>query len=291
MTWTREQVRHAGEFVRQGRTPAATVYDSIGSDFPLALAPGWLNLGLWEGNGSDPSEAPVAVRRLVETMAADLPRGGEVLDVGNGLAAQDSVIASVAEPSRLVAVNITTSQLIAGRSALAEAKAHGVRADATRLPFVAESFDGVISVEAAFHFPSRGAFFAEAGRVLRPGGVLTMSDVPVMRYPRTPRELIAGIAQLRLWGLHRGSAATPEQIVASVEAAGFTGVRTRLCADQVIDPALRFVRARFPSVESDLTPLQRRAVRFLINQVEVLRERGLLEYLLLAATWPGEERS
>jgi SAM-dependent methyltransferase len=286
VTWTREQVRHAGEFVRQGRTPAATVYDSIGSDFPLALAPGWLNLGLWEGDGSDPSEAPVAVRRLVETMAADLPRGGEVLDVGNGLAAQDPVIAAVADPTRLVAVNITTSQLIAGRERLAEAGARGVRADATRLPFVSDSFDGVISVEGAFHFPSRGAFFAETARVLRPGGVLTMSDVPILRYPRTPKELIAGVAQLRLWGLHRRSAATPEHIVATVESAGFTGVTTRLCADRVIDPALRFVRARLPSVEGDLTPLQRRAVRFLITQVEVLRERGLLEYLLLSAMKP-----
>ena len=69
MSWTREQLRHAGEFLHQGRTPAASVYDSIGSDFPLALAPGWLNLGLWEGDGTDPAEAPVAVRRLVETVA------------------------------------------------------------------------------------------------------------------------------------------------------------------------------------------------------------------------------
>jgi SAM-dependent methyltransferase len=167
VSWTREQVRHAGEFLHQGRTPAASVYDSIGSDFPLALAPGWLNLGLWEGDGTDPEEAPVAVRRLVETMARDLPSGGDVLDVGNGLAAQDPVIARVATPERLVAMNITSSQLVAGTERLTEAGALGVRADATRLPFAAGTFDGVISVEAAFHFPSRGAFFAEAARVLR----------------------------------------------------------------------------------------------------------------------------
>jgi SAM-dependent methyltransferase len=262
------------------------VYDSIGSDFPLALAPGWLNLGLWEGDGTDPAEAPVAVRRLVESMAADLPAGGDVLDVGNGLAAQDPVIAAVARPDRLVAINITTSQLIAGRERLAEAGAFGVRADATRLPFRSAVFDGVISVEAAFHFPSRGAFFAEAARVLRPGGVLTMSDVPIVRYPRTPKEVVAGIAQLRLWGLHVGSAATTADIVATAEAAGFTNVRTALCADRVIDPALRFVRLRYPQIEHTLTPLQRKAVRFLIAQVELLRERNILEYVLLSATRP-----
>ena len=137
------------------RNPAATVYDSIGSDFSVALAPGWLNLGLWEGDGSDPDEAPVAVRRLVETIAAELPTGGDVLDVGNGLGEQDPLIAQVAETRSLTAVNITLSQLVAGTPRLAEAGARGVNADATRLPLRSGSFDGVISVEAAFHFPSR----------------------------------------------------------------------------------------------------------------------------------------
>jgi hypothetical protein len=91
-SWTSENLRHLAGLFRQGTNPAAAVYDSIGPDFFLALAPGWLNLGLWEGDG-DAAEAPVAVRRLVETMAADLPSDGTILDVGNGLGAQDPVIA------------------------------------------------------------------------------------------------------------------------------------------------------------------------------------------------------
>ena len=108
---SRENVRHAIAMLRYGANPAATVYDSIGPDFFLALAPGWLNLGLWEGDGGDPEEAPVSVRRLVERLAADLPAGGDVLDVANGLAAQDPVIAEVAHARSLTAVNITWSQL------------------------------------------------------------------------------------------------------------------------------------------------------------------------------------
>src|ERR671918_2264859 len=94
--WTHANLRHALAMLRYGANPVAAVYDSIGPDFFLALAPGWLNLGLWEGDGSDPDEAPVAVRRLVQELAADLPAGGDVLDVGNGLAAQDPLIAEVA---------------------------------------------------------------------------------------------------------------------------------------------------------------------------------------------------
>src|SRR5262249_37335792 len=85
--WTGEHVRHAATMIRQGANPAAQVYESIGADFFLALAPGWLNLGLWQGPGSEDA-AEDACRRLVTTLASALPAGGVVLDVGNGLAAR-----------------------------------------------------------------------------------------------------------------------------------------------------------------------------------------------------------
>src|SRR5688500_678537 len=141
--------------LRYGANPAATVYDSIGPDFFLALAPGWLNLGLWEGDGSDPEESPVAVRRLVQELAADLPAGGHVLDAGNGLAAQDPVIAEVARPRSLTAVNITWSQLEAGRGRLRDAGALAVNAGAVRRAFAGGPVAGVIRVEAGFHSSPR----------------------------------------------------------------------------------------------------------------------------------------
>jgi erythromycin 3''-O-methyltransferase len=285
-SWTAENLRHVASMLRYGRRPAATVYDSIGEDFFLALAPGWLNLGLWEGDGSDPAEAPVAVRRLVETLARALPEGGDVLDVGNGLGAQDPVIAGVVSPRRLVAVNITRSQLVAGRDRLAEAGAVGVNADATRLPFADGSFDGVISVEAAFHFPSRARFFAEAHRVLRPGGVLSMSDISTSRYPRGPLELLAAVSQLRVWGLGTHAAATPVRIADQVEAAGFTGVHVDLVGERVIAPALRFVRDRLDTSHGEAAVSYRLAARIMVSQVDLLWERGMIDYMLLRAKKP-----
>jgi erythromycin 3''-O-methyltransferase len=282
---TRENLRHAAAMLRLGRNPAATVYDSIGSDFFLALDDGWLNLGLWEGDGSDPSEASAAVRRLVARMADDLPNGGDVLDVGNGLAAQDLVIADRAAPRRLTALNITRSQLVAGRDRLAAAHARPVNGDACRMPFSPEVFDGVISVEAAFHFPSRSMFFAEAYRVLRPGGVLTISDVPVRRFPSTPREVLAGVAMLRLWGIRGRAAATAPEIEAQARAAGFDDVRGVLEGDHVIAPAFRAVRARLAA--GDGGAAHRLAARTMLREAEVLWERGVLDYLLLTARKPA----
>jgi SAM-dependent methyltransferase len=285
--WTKQNVRHAAEMIRYGRNPAARVYESLGEDFFLALAPGWLNLGLWEGDGSDPAEAPRAVRRLVKVLAAELPAGGDVLDVGNGLGAQDRVIAEVTRPRRLYAVNITRSQLVAGRERLREAGALPVNADATRLPIASACVDGVISVEAAFHFPSRSRFFAEAYRALRPGGVLTMSDVPVSRDPRGPRELLAGVSQLRVWGLRRDAAASAGDIAAMASAAGFVDVRVELIGDRVIAPALRFVRDRLARTRPEVSRSYGLAVAFMVAQVELLWERRMVDYLLLRASRPA----
>ena len=289
-SWTRQNVRHALSVARYGRNPAATVYDSLGSGFFLALAPGWLNLGLWEGDGSDPDEAPAAVRRLVTAIASELPAGGDVLDVGNGLGEQDPLIASLATPRTLTAVNITRSQLVAGRARLAEARAQAVNADATRLPLRDDSFDGVISVEAAFHFPSRIRFFAEAFRVLRPGGVLTISDIPTMRRPRSPGEVVAALTQLRAWGLGPHAAATPGEIAGQARGAGFADVGTQLVGERTIGPALRFVRDRLDRARRsrELPRSYELAMRLMLGQAELLWRRGLLEYLLLRATKPAE---
>src|SRR5215472_735220 len=131
--WTGQHLRHVGGTIRQGSNPAARVYESIGSDCFLALAPGWLNLGLWEGPGTE-AEAEAACRRLVRTVASALPAGGVTVDVGNGLGTQDPLIAESVAPRRLIAVNIAEWQLAAGRDRLRAAAAAPVAGDAARLP-------------------------------------------------------------------------------------------------------------------------------------------------------------
>jgi SAM-dependent methyltransferase len=282
--WTGQHVLHAAGILKQGRNPAARVYESIGSDFFLAIAPGWLNLGLWEGPGSE-DEAEAACRRLVTTVASALPMGGVILDAGNGLGTQDPLIAATLRPRRLLAVNVTEWQLAAGRARLREAAAAPVVGDAARLPVATGAVDGIASVEAAFHFPSRKAFFAECYRVLRPGGVLSFSDISVQRWPFTPAELVSGLTQLRVFGLRTSMAMTAGQIAAAARAAGLAEVEVTPCGDRVIAPALRLTAARLARARG--APIgQHTAARALLRQVELLWQRRIIEYLLIRAVRP-----
>ena len=282
--WTAQHVRHAAQLFKQGGNPAARVYESIGSDFFLALAPGWLNLGLWEGPGRE-DEAQQACERLVRTLASALPSGGVIADVGNGLGTQDPLIAEVSRPRRLVAVNITQWQLTAGRERLRQAAAVPVVGDATRLPIAGGELDGVISVEAAFHFRSRKAFFEECYRVLRPGGVLSISDISVQRWPVSPGELVAGLTQLRVFGLRSGMAMTAVQIAAAARAAGLAEVTVTACGDKVIAPALRLTAGRL--ARATTAPLgQHAAAYLLLRQVDLLWRRHIIDYLLIRAIRP-----
>jgi SAM-dependent methyltransferase len=282
--WTGGHLRHAAAILRQGGNPVARVYESIGSDFFLAIAPGWLNLGLWEGPGTE-AEAAEACPRLVRAIASALPEDGVILDAGNGLGTQDPLIAGQVRPRRLLALNITEWQLAAGRDRLREAAATPVAGDAARLPVAAGTVDGIISVEAAFHFRSRAAFFAECARVLRPGGVLTISDIPVQRWPHTPAEALAGLTQLRVFGMRASAAMTASQIAAAARAAGLAGVRVTLCGEQVIAPAIRLTAARLAR-PTGAPAGQHAAAQLLLRQVDLLWRHRIIDYLLLRAVRP-----
>ena len=91
---TLENLKHLSLLVRLGANPAATVYESLGEDFFIAPPDGWLNLGLWEPGQRDASKAS---EHLVATLATSLPKKSVVIDVGNGLGAQDAVIKEVTE--------------------------------------------------------------------------------------------------------------------------------------------------------------------------------------------------
>jgi SAM-dependent methyltransferase len=123
-----------------------------------------------------------------EAMAERVCRAGRVhdgmriLDVGCGFGGTVAHLDERVSGCRLVGLNIDERQLVRARQLVTARPGNTVQfvqGDACALPFDDATFDVVLAVECIFHFPSRKTFFAEARRVLRPGGTLALSDFVV----------------------------------------------------------------------------------------------------------------
>jgi ubiquinone/menaquinone biosynthesis C-methylase UbiE len=144
----------------------------------------FVHWGYWD----DPARAGVSAEEFGRAMdrldrvvvdAARLRDGQDALDVGCGLGGTLASIDARHEGMRLVGLNIDPGQLAVARAQVRPSRGNTVRfveADACELPFSSSSFDRLLAVECIFHFASRARFLAEAARVLRPGGILALSD-------------------------------------------------------------------------------------------------------------------
>ena len=154
-----------------------------------------VHLGYWrDGDDGDFAGAQARLDRLVIELA-DMRNGQAVLDVACGFGGTLAAINDTHHAMRLAGVNIDERQLEICRGITARAgnQLTWHLADAVRLPFTGAAFDRVFCIEALFHFASRRRFFAEAVRVLKPGGVLAGTDIlisPAARPAPFPIEAI-----------------------------------------------------------------------------------------------------
>ena len=101
----------------------------------------------------------------------------------------------------------------------------------------------------------------------------------------SPAELLAGLTQLRVFGLRPSMAMTAGQIAAAARAAGLAEVEVTVCGDRVIAPALRLAAARLAGATAAPAG-QQTAARLLLRQVDLLWRRQIIDYLLLRAVRP-----
>lgn len=180
-----------------------------------------VHYGLWElGTRSHRESIENLDRRVAAQLA--LPRGARVLDAGCGIGGTSCYLAAT---RGLAVVGITLSHAQAARARRRAARLPAATprprfliADYLRTGFVDAAFDGAIAIESSCHAEHKGAFLAEARRLLRPGARLVVADgfrVPgwAASEHRRYRALLDGMALPDL--------AAIDDFLAALAAAGF----------------------------------------------------------------------
>jgi arsenite methyltransferase len=150
---------------------------------------------------------------------ASLGAGDRVIDLGSGSGTDAFVAARLVGPSgRVVGVDFTIEQLTKSRRLAARAGFDQVEFREGRiesLPADDSSFDCVISNGVINLSPDKPRVFAEAARVLRPGGRLAIADIV------TEQQLTEAIVcNADLWASCIGGAAQQDAYRHEIDAAG-----------------------------------------------------------------------
>ena len=184
--------------------------------------------------GYDAGRLASAPAQAVESFAgvgyffdlADLQVGEDVVDLGSGSGMDAFYAAALVGPTgSVIGVDFTPEQLDKARRLALDAGLRHVefhRGPIERLPFADESVDCVISNGVINLCPDKEAVFAEAARVLRPGGRLAIADIVSETQLKD-----AIVCNADLWASCIGGAAQQDRYLAAIEAAGLAVQQVR----------------------------------------------------------------
>lgn len=154
----------------------------------------------------DPAEAVVAALesqddknrlQLYYHVASGVPmEGRDVLEIGSGRGRGAHFIATTFAPRFVEAIDLSRKAIDLSRRRFQANNLHYVVGNAQQLAFPDASFDVAVNIESSHWYPNQAAFFGEARRVLRPGGVLLFADFRLSEVVATTEQQIndAGLA-------------------------------------------------------------------------------------------------
>lgn len=282
-----EAARLARLLVGSGQDQARKVYEFLGTHNNLGRRTLYLNLGYW----AEAADYDGACEALADELGrlAELGPGQRVLDAGFGFADQDLLWAGRHSQLAILGLNVTPSQVALARERVAAAgladRVELREGSALASGEPDASFDRVLALESGFHFDTREAFFAEAFRLLRPGGVLAMADLATREDapPEGLAERLLGAVGRRVWQVPEANLYPASGFARRLEAAGFEDVEVRSIAEDVFAPFKAYARVHQadPEVVARANPLLRAAWRM------ATVDRAPLDYLLVRARRPG----
>lgn len=163
-------------------------YDGSHAVFRLLRMETWgpalMNLGIYRFRGplsflNVAANMELAQRRLVMKAIdlLDVQPCDRVLDIACGRGKSSFIVHCLHPQASVVGIDLLPAHVQVARTLFHERENLSYRrGNAQELDFEDGSFDRAMCIEAAFHFPDRARFLANARRVLRPGGRLVVVD-------------------------------------------------------------------------------------------------------------------
>ncbi|MEO3845929.1 MULTISPECIES: cyclopropane-fatty-acyl-phospholipid synthase family protein [unclassified Streptomyces] len=269
----------------------ARLYEMYPPDRLVVEDTNYYNLGYWPGCTKLDEAAQALADEVADT--AEFKPDDTILDVGFGYGDQDFHWIDKYGPSKIIGINITKTHI---RIATDRAKERGLtdridfrEGSATAIPLPDNSVDKVVALESAFHFATRADFFAEAHRVLRPGGVLVTADIIPMEGGKPKADIRShAIKWIRVM-IDDANWYPRKRYGEILESAGFESVEVRSIRDEVYEPWREYHvrRLQDPTFKSRSSKLFYKMVAVAHRDQDLLKdELKSLDYVVSAARKP-----
>lgn len=272
----------------------ARLYEMYPPDRLVVEDTHYYNLGYWEPGVTS---LDTAAEKLADVVAdtADLRPDDTILDVGFGYGDQDFHWIEQRGLKKIIGINITKLHIDIARQRARERgladKVDFRQGSATAIPLPDASVDKIVALESAFHFDTREDFFAEAFRVLKPGGRLVTADIIPMAGGMPKADIRShAIKWIRVM-VDDVNWYPSEEYGRKLDKAGFTAVDVRSIRDNVYEEWRRYHVRRVQE-----PAFQRRSSKLFYKMVAVahrdqdtlVEELKSLDYVVASAQKPAD---
>lgn len=251
---------------------------------------GFLSFGYWTENTRDYFQA---AEDLLDHVVGDEPplHHGTILNIACGYGAETFRIYEKLQPEKIVAIDITDAHIQYAKKLAAERQMSDRilfdKMDACRLPFESDSFTYAIAIEGPAHFKSREEFLKQVYNVLKPGGVLLLSDIIVNNSVVQKSRFNRWISRLcaKHWLMPKANWMSVEEFDKMLGVIGFERKSVRSIGENVYPGFARF-NIKWSSI---FNAMRTRGIRLGIGLTFIswllgfLYRRGILDYTIIKA--------